>query len=404
MPMAVITSLFRLICICMNVVLLLSLAEPKTTEICKAEQAQGFTIFYGQEYKYKIVENFFSNTGYILLEEIPSRNNTHCTAKLKSFTAPFANYSVDNTKVPEFLQLLGVLDNLKGVTSECTSSACLMKYIAAGDVQQIHQEDPEQILQFSAFLTSSSVAKQKCNYINVDPFKELKPLQRAEWIKFVAALMDYEGRANTIFKMVEENYLCLSALAMNASTKPTVAWMAFDKDTWSFSNTTYKLQYVLDAGGSNLDDSVYINTFNMSSPSDVESFHCILSGLDIAIDESYAAVPSNYTLSTFIENALVSENDNFSFVANQNVWRYDKQIGSSCTISNDWFDGAVSQPQIVLGDLIQALHPQTNYTTIFLRNIAKGDEIMPASSDKCTHNISSPLEPTLVPCNGLLIG
>ena len=68
MPMAIITIFFRLICICMNVVLLLSLAEPKTIEISKPKQAQGFTIFYGQGYKYKVVEKFFNNTGYILLE------------------------------------------------------------------------------------------------------------------------------------------------------------------------------------------------------------------------------------------------------------------------------------------------------------------------------------------------
>ncbi|KAH9301888.1 hypothetical protein KI387_013471, partial [Taxus chinensis] len=374
MPMAIISTFNGLICICMSIMLLFPLAEPKTTEISKAEQAQGFNIFYGQYYEYKVVQNFISNSSYILFEDsskLPSRS-IHCSAKLKSFSSPFANYSVDTTKVPvSFLELLGVLDNLKGVTSESTSSACLMKYIADGYVQQINQEDQEQILQFTAYLSSFSVAVPQCNYISFDPFGELKPLQRAEWIKYVAALMDYEARANNVFKMVEENYLCLRALAMNASTKPTVAWMAFDKDTWSFSNETYKLQYVLDAGGSNLEDWVYISTFNRSLPSEVESFHCILSRLDVVIDESYIAVPSDYTLSTFIENAHISEYDTFSFIANQSVWRYDKQIESSCTISNDWFDGAISQPQLVLGDLIQAFHPQTNYSTVFLRNIAK---------------------------------
>lgn len=37
------------------------------------------------------------------------------------------------------------------------------------------------------------------------------------------------------------------------------------------------VQYVLDAGGSSLEESVYSSTFNMSFRSQVESFHNILS-------------------------------------------------------------------------------------------------------------------------------
>lgn len=108
-------------------------------------------------------------------------------------------------------------------------------------------------------------------------------------------------------------------------------------------------------------------------------------------------------MQTFTQNAHIAEYDTFPipfpfpFIATGNVWRYDKKIQGSRVI--DWWDGGVAQPQLALGDFIQALHPQPNYTTTFLRNIAKGEGTIDVSIEGCTHDRSTPMEPILVPCN-----
>lgn len=397
------------VCMCLSVHFL-PFVESQPSEsapmsnISTVEVAKGFNIYYGRYFK--VVGNLINNSSYILFQNTPNMTSPNrCGRRLKSFVTPFTNYSVDTFNVPvSFLELLGVLNNLKGVTSKLVSSPCLAKYIADGDVQQVNQTDPKQILQFTAYLTTSSVPDQKCNYISFDPFEEQIPLQRAEWIKYVATFMNYEARANDVFERVKKNYMCLSALAGNASTKPTVAWITFDEDIWYFSGEAYKLQYVLDAGGSSLEESVYSSTFNMSLESQVESFHSILAKVDIVIDESdYGTETSNYTMQTFTQNAHITEYDTlptpipFPFIATANVWRYDKKIQGSCVI--DWWDGGLAQPQLALGDFIQALHPQTNYTTTFLRNIAKGEGTVDATIEACTHDKSTPMEPTLVHCD-----
>lgn len=130
----------------------------------------------------------------------------------------------------------------------------------------------------------------------------------------------------------------------------------------------------------------------------------LIQRVDIVIDESYYGTEiSNYTMQTFTQNAHITEYDTlptpipFPFIDTGNVWRYDKKIQGSSVV--DWWDGGLAQPQLALGDFIQALHPQPNYTTTFLRNIAKGEGTVDATIEGCTHDKSTPMEPTLVPCD-----
>ncbi|CAN6569954.1 unnamed protein product [Malus baccata var. baccata] len=364
----------------------------------KVVDAVNFHVYYGQTFK--VIKNSIDGKSYLLIQ-----NNTrmaartkYCTSRIKSFVIPLSNYSIDADYFPvSFFELLGLLGSLKGFTSNSVASQCVLKLYEAGEIDLIPKGEPEQVAKFAAHFITNIDQPQACNFVSFVPYGEDNPLQRAEWIKFLGVFANVESRANQVYDAVTQNYQCLTKLAKNrTSFKPTVAWMEYDNGAWSFAKETYKLKYVEDAFGENVDDSINKNTYNISSPDDLDALHAILCTVDVVIDETYTWDPVMYNSSTFLQNINVEDHSCFAFLSNQSIWRYDKRVQNSSAL--DWYNGAVSQPQLVLADLIEVLFPTGNYTTTYFRNIAKDEEVVNITSEMCDRDISSAMEPTLPAC------
>lgn len=379
----------------------LSAASTVKVNISRVEDAVNFHIYYGQTFK--VIKNAIDTRSYLLIQDnsrMASRTK-YCTSRIKSFIIPLSNYSVDAELFPvSFFELLGLLGSLKGITADSVASPCVLNLCEGGGAEMINKSNPQQFQQFSANFISNTDLAQACNFASFAPTSESLPLQRAEWIKYLGVYANLEYKANQVYNAVKENYLCLARVAASkaSSVKPTVAWMEYNDNIWSFTTEKLKMKYVEDAGGENVDESIGKITYNTSNPDDLEQLHAILCTVDVVIDGTNTFDPTGYTMSTFVENVGVADTSCFAFLANQSLWRYDKRLQNASN-TLDWFDGAVSQPQLVLADLTEALFPTGNYTTTYFRNLAKEESVVNITADMCDRDTSTALDPTIIPCS-----
>ncbi|XP_071735366.1 uncharacterized protein [Rutidosis leptorrhynchoides] len=368
--------------------------------ISTVEDAAYFHIYYGSTFK--VIKNDLDGKSYLLIQDNSKMagKTKYCTERIKSFVIPLSNFSLDVTYFPvSFFELLGLMPTLKGMTSEPVASPCLLKLYNEGQIQMLNNSEPDQFSQFTAHFIGYNNDQQNhsCNYVTFVPIGEQSPLQRAEWIKYLGLFANLEGRANEIYDAVKNNYMCLVNSTASKKLNPIVAWMEFSDGVWSFTKEEYKLKYIVDAGGENLDESINQRIYNISSIEDLEQLHAILCTVDVVIDATLTSDPIGYNSTLFLQNLNIDDQSCFSFLPNQGVWRHDKRMSTDLAL--DWYDGAVSQPQLVLADLKEILFPTGNYTTTYFRNLLKDEPTISLGLDSCNRDTLTAMEPTIVPCS-----
>ncbi|WP_414530186.1 ABC transporter substrate-binding protein [Nodularia chucula] len=341
--------------------------------------ATGFDVEYHKHYKIVTVKNPWrnANTGfqYVLVQcGAPVPENFPETQVI---TVPVNSVVTLSTTHLPHLAKLGVLDKLIGVSDfKQINTAEVISRIKTGKVTEVGRNNNvniEQILDLNpGLITTYAVGNsQSDSYpqlldaglkvaINAE-YMENSPLGRTEWMKFTALFFNQEEIAEKVFSEIASKYEDIAQKTQSINNRPSV-FVGFNfKGTWyTPGGNSYVAKYLNDAGAN------YLWNDDNTSGSLPLSFEIIL---ERAVNADYWL---NFSQSwRNVQDILDADNryGDFQSVKIGNLYNNDARLNEHQ--GNDYWEGGISNPDVVLADLIKIFHPEVlpNHQLVYYRKL-----------------------------------
>lgn len=178
-------------------------------------------------------------------------------------------------------------------------------------------------------------------------YLEKHPLGRAEWIKFVALFFDKEKEADSVFTVIEKEYLATLELAKQATQQPTVMSGIVYGDAWFMpAGRNYAARLFHDAGMNYLWSDTESNGFLELS---FESVYAKAKNADLWI-----GVGSFTSLQEI--NVTEQRYSLFKPFKQQQVYSYDVRKGAKG--GSEFLELGYLRPDLILKDLVKIAHPE----------------------------------------------
>jgi iron complex transport system substrate-binding protein len=353
-------------------VLLLSLAEctPSSQKekplpsVEKLSYAHGFKVSSFENYKIVEVTTPYKGAHagykYLLLQhgtEVPPHD-----ADTKVIVVPLETIVCTSTTHIPLLDYLGETDKLTGFpTTDYISSEKMRKRVDAGKVKDLGIDKgmnlellvtlhPSLVMGYT--MTSDLGQLKKIQDIGIPvvvnaEYLEKHPLGRAEWIKFMALFFNKEKEADSVFRIIESEYLTTQKLVQNIPSRPTVMSGIVYGDTWFLpGGQNYASRLLADAG---LD---YIWKQDSSSSFLELSFESVYHKAKNA--DFWIGVASFKSLAEI--EAAEERYSKFKSFKNGNVFTYDHRKGA--TGGSEFLELGYLRPDFILKDLVKIGHPE----------------------------------------------
>ncbi|ANV83490.1 iron ABC transporter substrate-binding protein [Picosynechococcus sp. PCC 7003] len=269
--------------------------------------------------------------------------------------------ALSTTYLPH-LDVLGHLENLIGVGDrQLIYSPEIRAAIEAGDIQEVGnlQLDREAILslQPDVILNYRLDASEGNNTSALDSLGltvvldaahlEPTPLGRAEWLKFTALLFNKEAEANEIFGAIADRYQALVNQVKDLETTPTVLSGSPYQGVWYVpGGKSYVAQLLRDA---NVNYPWDATAARLSLPLDFEAVLGRAKTADLWLNVNPAW---QTTADIFQEDQRY---ELFEAVQNQQVYAANNRVAPGG--GNDFWEGGILNPDVILADVIKIAHP-----------------------------------------------
>lgn len=299
-------------------------------------------------------------------EEVPEHSNTATVIR-----TPIKTIVCTSTTHIPLLDYLNETETLIGFpTTDYISSEKMRARVDAGKVTDVgidkgmnlellYSVKPDLVMGYT--MTSDLGQLRKISELGIPvvinaEYLEEHPLGRAEWIKFMALFFNKQAVADSVFNMIEEEYLATQKLAEAATQKPIVMSGVVYGDTWFMpAGKNYAARLLKDAGTNYLwSDTESTGFLELSFESVYEKAKdadlWIGVGSFQTINEIGTAEP-RYKL--------------FKPLKEQQVYSYNARKGAKG--GSEFLELGYLRPDLILKDLVKIAHPEllTNHQLFF---------------------------------------
>ena len=287
---------------------------------------------------------------------ICKRNSIHFPRPVSSLA------SVSTTHIP-FIEVLGSLDTLKGFSgTHYISSPKVRKRISQNkiknlgfplNIEKVIKLNPDLLMAYTLedpSLTGLGKLKKLGQRVVFNgEFKETHPLGRFEWIKFVGALLGKQQMANNIYKVRKDQYLNLKRKVSNQNNKnfPLVLVGRNYQGSWHLPGLNTYLSKLLGDAGAKQPWSK--KTTQLFFPL---NFETILK----ETQNTLFWLPQSPWHS---KKEILREDSRYALLnpfKKNHIYTNNKRINSNG--GNDYWEGALVNPHLLLKDLVKIFHPE----------------------------------------------
>jgi len=338
-----------------------------TATIKKNKYAKGFEITDFNDYKILSIRNPWPKAEktykFALIQKDMLSKITLNKNEFDGFlTIPIEKIVVTSTTHIPALELLEIEESLIGFPgTDYVSSEKTRVRINNGNIRELGKNEgintevllelkPDVVVGFGVDGNNKTFETIKNSGIPVifnGDWVEDSPLAKAEWIKFFGVLYDKEKEADSIFNLIENDYLEAKETASIIKNRPTVLSGAMHKDIWYLpSGTSPEAQLLNDANVN------YLWSDTSGSGSLALSFESVF---EKAKDADLWLSPSYY--SSF--EALGKANEHytkFDAFKNRNIFTFANTTGETGGVL--YYELGTARPDLILKDLIKICHPE----------------------------------------------